>query len=81
MSTWQIDWYEDERTGIKVCVIEDDAFRKILVGSEFSEINPANIKLILNRLVEDYWWLCSLRELIMDPGSEFGAHRINEDGT
>jgi len=37
--------------------------------------------LILNRLEEDYWWLCPLRELIMDHGSEFGAHRINEDGT
>ena len=81
MSAGHIDWHEDERTGIKVCVVEDDASRKILAGGEFSEINTHNSMLILNRLVEDYWWLCPLRELIMDHGSEFGAHRINEDGT
>jgi putative transposase len=63
MSAGHIDWHEDERTGVKVCVIEDDASRKILVGSEFPEINTHNSMLILNRLVEDYWWLCPLREL------------------
>jgi putative transposase len=30
MSAGHIDWHEDERTGFKVCVIEDDASRKIL---------------------------------------------------
>ncbi|HWQ20666.1 MAG TPA: IS481 family transposase, partial [Methanotrichaceae archaeon] len=81
MSAGHIDWHEDKRTGIKVCVIEDDASRKILAGGEFSEINTLNSILILKRLVNEYWWLCPLRELIMDHGSEFGAHRIHEDGT
>ncbi len=81
MSAGHIDWHVDERTGIKVCVIEDDASRKILVGGEFSEINTENSIRILERLVDEYWWLCPLRELIMDHGSEFGAHRIHEDGT
>jgi hypothetical protein len=29
MSAGHIDWHVDERTGIEVCVIEDDASRKI----------------------------------------------------
>jgi len=32
-------------------------------------------------MVERYWWLCPLNELIMDHGSEFGAHRIHDDGS
>jgi transposase InsO family protein len=80
MSAGHIDWHVDESTGIKVCVIEDDASRKILVGGEFSEINTENSIRILERLVDEYWWLCPLGELIMDRGSEFGAHRIHEDG-
>jgi hypothetical protein len=32
-------------------------------------------------MVERYWWLCPLRKLIMDHGSEFGAHRIHDDGS
>ncbi len=38
MSAGHIDWHEDERTGFKVCVIEDDASRKILIGGKYSEI-------------------------------------------
>jgi putative transposase len=81
MSAGHIDWHEDERTGTKVCVIEDDASRKILAGGEFSEINTENSIRVLKQLVDEYWWLCALRELILDHGSEFGAHRIQEDGT
>jgi putative transposase len=81
MSAGHIDWHEDERTGIKVCVIEDDASRKILAGGEFSEINTENSIRILKQLIDEYWWFCPLRELIMDNGGEFGAHRIHKDGT
>jgi hypothetical protein len=31
-------------------------------------------------MVESYWSIQPMRELIMDHGSEFGAHRINEKG-
>jgi len=81
MSAGHIDWHEDERTGIKVCVIEDDASRKILAGGEYSEINTENSLRVLRQLVDEYWWFCPLRELILDHGSEFGAHRIHEDGS
>jgi len=64
-----------------VCVIEDDASRKILAGGEYSEINTENSLCVLQQLVDEYWWFCPLRELILDHGSEFGAHRIHEDGS
>ncbi len=81
MSAGHIDWHEDGHTGIKVCVIEDDASRKILAGEEFLEINTENSIRVLEQVVDGYGWLCPLRELILDHGSEFGAHRIHEDGT
>jgi len=36
---------------------------------------------VIDELVGDYWDICPLRELIMDDESEFGAHRINKDGS
>ena len=80
MSAGHIDWHEDERTGLKVCVILDDASRKILAGGEFVTINTENSMIVLDQMVERYWWLSPLRELIMDHGSEFGAHRVPENG-
>jgi putative transposase len=81
MSAEHIDWHEWDGTDIKVCVVLDDASRMILAGGEFSEINTENSKLIIDQMVEKFWWLCPMRELIMDHGSEFGAHRVHEDGS
>jgi len=36
---------------------------------------------VIDELVRGYWDICPLRELIMDHGSKFGAHRINKDGS
>jgi putative transposase len=80
MSAGHIDWHEDERTGLKVCVILDDASRKILAGGEFITINTENSIIVVDQMVERYWWLRPMREMIMDHGSEFGAHRIPENG-
>jgi len=80
MYAGHIDWYEDEKNGIKVCAILDDASRKILAGGEFTIINTENSKKVIDQVVERYWSIYPLRELIMDHGSEFGAHRINEKG-
>ena len=81
MSAGHIDWHEWDGTNIKVCVILDDASRKVLAGGEFNEINTENSKHVIDQLVENFWWLHPMRELIMDHGSEFGAHRIHEDGS
>jgi transposase len=81
LSAGHIDWYEVDGSDIKVCIILDDASRKVLAGGEFSNINTENSKLVLDQLVDGYWWLLPMRELIMDHGSEFGAHRVHEDGS
>ena len=41
-----------------------DASRMVLAGGEFFEVNTENSKLVINQMVERYWWLCPLRELI-----------------
>ena len=43
---------------LKVCVIIDDASRMILAGGEFKNIDTENSKLVVDQLVERYWWLC-----------------------
>ena len=80
MSAGHIDWHEDGRTGMMICVILDDASRKILVGGELLAINTENSILVVDQMVWNYWWLCPMRELIMDHGTEFGGNRIQENG-
>jgi transposase InsO family protein len=80
LSTGHIDWHESGWSDLKVCVIIDDASRMILAGGEFKNANTENSKLVVDQLVERYWWLCPMRELIVDRGAEFGAHRFHKDG-
>jgi len=70
-----IDWFEKD--GIKFCAILDDASRKILAAGEFMNANTENSIALVDKLVEDYWGIMPLEELISDNGSEFGAHRKN----
>jgi len=80
LSAGHIDWHESGWSDLKVCVIIDDASRMILAGGEFKNINTENSKLVVDELIERYWWLCPMRELILDHGTEFGANRVREDG-
>ncbi|CAD7770509.1 Integrase core domain protein [Candidatus Methanoperedenaceae archaeon GB37] len=73
MSAGHIDWFEKD--GIKFCAIIDDASRKILAAGEFQNANTENSIALVDKLVEDYWDIMPLEELISDNGSEFGAHR------
>ena len=75
MSVAHIDWFEKD--GIKFRAITDDASRKILAAGEFQHANTANSIALVDKLVEDYWDIMPLEELISDNGSEFGAHRRN----
>ena len=45
-------------------MILGDASRILLAGGKFFESNTENIKLVINQMVERYWWLCPLKELI-----------------
>ena len=80
LSAGHIDWHESGWSDLKVCIIIDDASRMILAGGEFENINTENSKLVVDELVERFWWLCPMRELIFDHGAEFGAHRVHQDG-
>lgn len=80
LSVGYIDWNKVNGSDIKVCVILDDASRMILAGGEFTGINIENSKKIVDQLIEKYWWLCPMRELILDHGDEFGAYKVSEDG-
>jgi len=70
LSAGHIDWHEWDGTDIKVCVILDDASRMVLAGGEFSEINTQNSNKVIDQLVNKYWFLCPMRELILDHGSD-----------
>jgi len=73
MSAGHIDWFDKD--GVKFCAILDDASRKILAAGEFKNANTDNSIALVDKLVEDYWGIMPLEELISDNGSEFGAHR------
>jgi transposase InsO family protein len=79
LSAGHIDWHD----GIYdqgVCIITDDSSRKILAGGEFTAQNTENSKLIFKEVVDKYWSIRPMRELIMDHGSAFGAHRTDDKG-
>jgi putative transposase len=44
------------------------------------QFNTANSIAVLDRVIQEYGQIRPLRELIMDHGSEFGAHRVDENG-
>ena len=43
-------------------------------------INTESSILVVDQMVWNYWWLCPMRELIMDHGTEFCGNRIQEAG-
>jgi putative transposase len=81
MSAAHIDWTENPLLGLQACAILDDSSRMIIAGREYVHCNTENSIEIIDELVREYWDICPLRELILDHGSEFGAHKINEDGS
>ena len=79
LSAAHMDWH-DGIDNKKVCIIQDDASRKILVGDEFDHGYESNSIALFKRLVNEYWHICPLGVLIIDHGSQFGAHRMDENG-
>jgi putative transposase len=79
MSAGHIDWH-DAGNGKAVCAVEDDSSRKILACGEFSSQNSDNSMLVFKEVVDRFWSICPMSELIMDHGSAFGAHHTDEKG-
>lgn len=76
MSAAFIDWHENPSLGLQACAILDDSSRMIIAGREYVHCNTENSIEVLDELVREYWDVCLLRELTLDHGREFGAHRI-----
>ncbi len=66
LSAGHIDWHEVDMTDIKLCVILDDASRKVLAGGEFTTIDTENAKKVIDQLVDRYWIICPMRKLPME---------------
>jgi putative transposase len=75
-----MDWSDKGIDGTKVCLVVDDASRKLLGGGEFTEATEENSMHVFQDVVNDYWWIRPMRELIIDNGSHFGAQRTDERG-
>ena len=80
LSAGHIDWHEKGINETMVCAIIDDSSRRVLAGGEYSSCNTENSKRVVDQVVERYWHIRPMRELILDRGGEFGAHRTNEKG-
>ncbi|MDR0461179.1 MAG: hypothetical protein LBH62_07105 [Nitrososphaerota archaeon] len=67
---------------MQVCVVLDDASRKVLVGGEFSNATAENSILLL-KTVHDQCRLSynlGIRECICDHGMQFYADRCDKSG-
>jgi len=80
LSAGHIDWHEKGTFAPFVGAIIDDSSRKILAGGEYESCDTETSKKVVNQVVENYWHIRPMRELIMDRGAEFGAHLTNEQG-
>jgi len=81
MSAAHIDWHYNPELSLQICAIIDDSSRMILAAEEYVSSNTENTIKTVSSMIKDYCTICPLRELIMDHGSEFGAHRRNSDGS
>jgi len=79
LSAGHMDWHES-KDNRQLCVIEDDATRNVLVAGEFKDATEMNSIVLFKKLVDAYWSIRPMRELIIDHGCQFGAHRIDEMG-
>ncbi|MBS3131353.1 transposase family protein [Candidatus Woesearchaeota archaeon] len=79
LSAGHLDWHEPEE-GVKVCVVLDDASRKILAGGEFEHATEENSRKLVQEVLGMYGFIRTLREAITDHGSQFYANKRNREG-
>ena len=79
LSAVHLDWHEPSG-GPKVCVVEDDASRKILVGGEFEHATEENTILLMKQVIQKYGYIRVVRESITDHGTQFYANKRDSEG-
>ena len=83
LSAVHMDWHTSRAVpGKQVCVVLDDASRKILSGGEFSNATAENSVLLLKEALETCRSLynLSIRECISDHGTQFYADKRDKQG-
>ena len=83
LSAVHMDWHESKVvTGKQVCVVLDDASRKVLSGGEFEGASEENSVLLLKEALESCRSAYSLgiRECISDRGTQFYADKRDKHG-
>jgi len=79
LSAGHLDWHEPG-DGKKICVVLDDASRKILAGGEFEAATEENSIKLVEEVIEKYGYIQVLRESITDHGTQFYANKRDKDG-
>ena len=78
LSAGHMDW--TEYNGKQVCVVLDDASRKILAGDEFNSATTENSLKLVQEVLDKYGHIRKIREIITDHGCQFYANRRDKEG-
>ena len=79
LSAVHLDW-STGINGSSLCVVLDDASRKILSGGEFDRQSAETSVKLLKEVLDKYAHIKKIREVITDRGSEFFANRRDKEG-
>lgn len=79
LSAGHMDWHIPAE-GPNVCVVLDDASRKILSGGEFEEATAEHSKALVQEVLDTYGQIRMLRETITDHGTQFYANTRDKRG-
>ena len=79
LSAGHLDWH-DPGNGKQVCVVLDDASRKILAGGEFDNATEENSVKLVEEVIRNYGYIQIIRETITDHGTQFYANKRDKDG-
>jgi len=74
-----LDWHESKVIeGKQVCVVEDDASRKIICGGEFDSAEEKHNLGLIKQAIKIAWkkYSSMIRECNTDKGSQFSATRM-----
>ena len=79
LSAGHLDWH-DPGNGKQVCVVLDDASRKVLAGGEFDNATEDNSVKLVDEVIKKYGYIQVIRETITDHGTQFYANKRDKDG-
>ena len=80
LSAVHMDWHFNALTLKWVCVVLDDASRKVLSGGEYDNALGEHCIAMLEESYEKYKHIAPIREVITDHGAQFYANKKDEEG-